>query len=175
MHVFARRGIAAARPAEVADAAGVSESTVFVYFATRDELVCAVLDEVERFYMEKNHRFLSELAIPAPASILRLGATFADSVDSHPDHARVWLDWSNSVGDTIFPRYLDYQERVIEMVTSTLRRGWAEGAVSQDVVPEDAARILYSSAQMVVQMKLTGQSQDHVNRFLISSVSRISV
>lgn len=46
IHVFARRGIGAARPTDVATDAGVSEATVYVYFPTRDDLVTAVLDVV---------------------------------------------------------------------------------------------------------------------------------
>jgi TetR/AcrR family hemagglutinin/protease transcriptional regulator len=173
MRVFAHRGIAWARPAEVAAAAGVSESTVFVYFITRDDLVAAVLDEIERFYMEKNRHFLAAAPFPAPQAILQLGAAFAESVDSHPHHARVWLDWSNSSGEAIFPRYLDYQEQVIRLVTSTLQRGRAEGSVAADVIPEDAARILYGAAQMVVQLKLTGSSAATVGRFLVSATRAV--
>lgn len=171
--VFARRGIAWARPTEVAEAAGVSESTVFVYFPTRDDLVQTVLDEVERFYMRNNERYLGDSATPVPATILGLGAAFSESVDSHPHHARIWLDWSNSVGDAIFSRYLNYQERVVQMVTSTVQRGQAEGSVADDVIPQDAARILYMSAQMVVQMKLTGKSPQDVLRFLISATRAV--
>ena len=38
MRVFARRGIAAARHAELASEAGVAVSTTFAYFPTREEL-----------------------------------------------------------------------------------------------------------------------------------------
>ncbi|HEY2487591.1 MAG TPA: helix-turn-helix domain-containing protein, partial [Candidatus Binataceae bacterium] len=46
--VFARRGIGAARHAEIAREAKVSVPAVFFYFPTRQALVSAVLDEVAR-------------------------------------------------------------------------------------------------------------------------------
>ena len=42
MRVFARRGLGAARHAEIAKEAGVSVPAVFFYFPTREELVTAV-------------------------------------------------------------------------------------------------------------------------------------
>ena len=52
MRVFARRGLGAARHAEIARAARVSVPTVFFYFPTRKALVSAVLEEVARFFTE---------------------------------------------------------------------------------------------------------------------------
>jgi len=171
--VCAQKGIGRARPIEVASAAGVSESTVYAYFQTRSEMIQAVLGEVEHFYMENNERFLAGSDIPVPELILGLGAAFSESVESHPDHARVWLDWSNSIGEMIFSRYLEYQERVVQLVTATLQRGRVDGTVANDIVAEDAARILYMSAQMVVQLKLTGRPSNDVNRFLISTTRAV--
>src|SRR5215470_18543070 len=52
MQVFARRGLGAARHAEIARATRVSVPTVFYYFPTRKALVNAVLEEVARFFTE---------------------------------------------------------------------------------------------------------------------------
>ena len=47
--VFAQRGIGRASHAEIAERAHVSVATVFNYFRTREELVDAVLSEVESY------------------------------------------------------------------------------------------------------------------------------
>jgi AcrR family transcriptional regulator len=174
MGVFARRGLGLGRPAEVAAAAGVAESTVFVYFPTRQDLVRAVVGESERLYLEMDRAILEKSGLPASEAVSKLARSFADSVDSHPHHARVFLDWSNAVGDEIFPRYLAFQEAVIQMLTATLQRGLAEGCVAEDVNPDDAARLIFSAAQMVVQMKLTGQHSARIDRFL-RSVTRAGI
>ena len=168
MGVFARRGLGSGRPAEVAAAAGVAEATVFAYFPTRQDLVHAAVGESERLYLEMDRTFLEESGLPAPEAIFNLAQSFADSVDSHPHHARVFLDWSNAVGDEIFPRYLAFQEAVIQMLAAVLQRGLAEGCVAEDVSPDDAARVIFSAALMVVQMKLTGQPGAKIDRFLRS-------
>src|SRR5215510_2353636 len=77
LRVFARRGLGEARHGEIAKEAGVSVPTVFFYFPTRNELVNAVLDEVERFYIE-----LAEQAhrrdLPAQQILLQHAVAFAE-------------------------------------------------------------------------------------------------
>jgi TetR/AcrR family hemagglutinin/protease transcriptional regulator len=165
MRAFARRGLGAARHAEIAALAGVSVSTVFVYFPTRAQLVAAVLAEVERFLLAMAERAHAS-ALPAPEVILAHARAFADSVDTHPDHARVWLDWSTAIRDEVWPRYLEFQERVVRIFETTIRRGQREGSVPHDVDPEDDARLIVGSAHMIAQMKFTGLSPTRVDRFL---------
>lgn len=168
MAVFAKRGIAAARPSEVAEEAGVSEATVFAYFATRQELVLAVIGEVERLYLEIDRHFLEDTTLPVWQAIHSLARTFADSVDRYPDHARVFLDWGNTMAPEIFASFLAFQEQVITMLTRTLRRGRRDGSVAPDIDAADAARLGFASAQMLIQMKLVGKSRRQIERFLNS-------
>src|SRR5271165_3751663 len=102
LHVFARRGLGAARHSEIAREAKVSVPTVFFYFPTRDALVKAVLDEVARFLTDMTIEIHASSA-PAPDIVLAHAKAFADSVDTHPDHARVWLDWSTAMREEIWP------------------------------------------------------------------------
>jgi TetR/AcrR family hemagglutinin/protease transcriptional regulator len=165
LRVFARRGLGGARHAEIAGEAGVSVSTVFVYFPTRAELLAAVLGEVERFLVEMAERTHAARA-PAPEVILAHARAFADSVDTHPDHARVWLDWSTAVRDEVWPRYLEFQERVVRILEGTIRRGIREGTIPADVDPEADARLIVGSAHMIAQMKFTHLAPERVERFL---------
>jgi TetR/AcrR family hemagglutinin/protease transcriptional regulator len=168
IRVFAERGIGAARPVDVANAAGVAESTIFAYFASRDALVSAVLAEVDRFCSEVNDTVLRQVHRPVPDLVVELANAFAESVDSHPHHARVWLDWSTAIRDDVWPRYLEFQERIIAGVSALIRRGQKEGSVAADVNAEDEARMLYGSAQMAAQMQFSGRSAAAVRRFLES-------
>lgn len=165
LRVFARRGLGEARHAEIAKEAGVSVATTFFYFPTRADLVHAVLDEVERFYCamaEQMHQHL----LPAPQVMLNHAKTFADSVDTQPDYARVWLDWSTAIRDEVWPRYLQFQERVVQIVENTIRRGQREGSLSPAIDPSDEAHLLFGSAHMIAQMKFTRQSPEKISRFL---------
>jgi TetR/AcrR family hemagglutinin/protease transcriptional regulator len=174
LRAFARRGLGATRHADVATTAGVSLPAVFHYFATREALVGAVLDEIERFYLTMMQDAVRATAgAPARETLLAHGRAFARSVDTHPEHARVWLDWSTAVRDQLWRRYLVLSRQVDRGVTATVRRGKGDGSVAADVVPEDAARLFVASAYAVVQMKLSELSDGKVERFLASAVRAV--
>ena len=163
--VFGRRGLAAGRHAEIARESGVAVSTVFVYFPTRADLVGAVLDEVERFYVGMVERTLA-LELPAPRVLLALATAFADSVDEHPEYARLWLEWSAAIRDEIWPRFIAFQDRLTARVARIVERGKSEGTVAAGVDAEDDVCVIVAAAPAVAQMKFSGRSPEQVTRFL---------
>jgi TetR/AcrR family hemagglutinin/protease transcriptional regulator len=165
LRVFARRGLGAARHAEIAREARVSLSTVFVYFPTRAALVRAVLDEVDRFYTEMAEQVHGR-DLPPAQRVLEHTRGFAASVDTHPDHARVWLDWSTAMRADVWPRYLEFQERMVGIIARTI------GTLS-DADAEETARLMVSCAHMVAQMKFTHRASDAVERFLRTLVRAV--
>ena len=165
LRVFASRGMLAARHAEIATAAGVSVSAVFFYFPTRAALVEAVVAEVDAFYGTLVEQSLAG-DVPAPDALLRLARAFAASVDSNPDHARLWLDWSTAFGDESWPRYRAFQERVVRLIAAAIARGQRDNTVAPDVDPEDEALLMMGAAYIVVQMKITKRPPADVERFL---------
>lgn len=163
--VFARRGLGEARHTEIAKRAGVSVPTVFFYFETRTALVDAVLGEIERFMVEMAEEIHAR---DAPAlEVLRAHVhAFTDAVDEDPDHVRVFLDWSTAIRGRYWPRYIRMQERLVEVIARTLRRGQKDGSVSTRSDAEDEARLLVSSAHMLAQMKFTGVEPAKLERFV---------
>lgn len=166
-----------ARHAEIAADAGVSVSAVFVYFPTRAALVDAVVAEVDGLYTTLVADAVAD-DLPVPDALLRLARTFAAAVDSHPDHARVWLDWSTAFGDDSWSRYRDFQERVVRLMADAIARGQRAGTVAPEVEPEGEALLLMGAAYIVVQMKITRRPAADVERFLRtlvrSTVGRIA-
>ena len=161
---FARRGIGSAAHSDVAEAAGVSVPTVFVYFPTRKALLEAVLDEVARLYRELAER-VHAVDRPAPALLLAHARAFGDSVDVQPDHARVWLEWSSTLRAEIWPRYLELEKAVLAILVRTLERGQREGSIVREIAPGDGARIAVGAGHMIAQMKLSGHDAPSVERF----------
>ena len=164
IRVFARRGLGGAHHAEIAREARVSVPTVFFYFPTREALVMAVLDEVARF--------LTEMAVTihsgsgdAAQLVLAHAQAFADSVDTHTDYARVWLDWSTAIREEIWPRYLEFQENIGVIIANTIRR-WRVGRGIVDDDAEDDARLIVGSAHMIAQLKFTRCPPDKLDHFL---------
>ena len=104
-------GIGRASHAEVARAAGVSVATVFNYFPSRENLVDQILTHVNEFLSEMVE-IVDDTAIFGARSPVRMMSTFADAANTDPDMIRVWLEWSTSIRDDTWPKYLEFQERV---------------------------------------------------------------
>lgn len=173
VRAFARRGLGAVRHADVAAEAQVSLPAVFFYFRTRQDLVGAVLKEIERYYLAMLHGAHRGDA-PARDALAAVARAFATSVDTHPDHARVWLDWSTAMREELWPHYLRFQRRVLRLLASTIRRGQEEGTVVRSVDAADAARLLYHAAYAVLQMKLDEEPAARIERFLASLVDAVA-
>jgi TetR/AcrR family transcriptional regulator, hemagglutinin/protease regulatory protein len=165
MRVFARRGLGAARHAEIARVARVSVPTVFVYFPTRKALVRAVLEEVARFFTEMAETVHSK-SEPAPDLILRHLRAFADAVDTHPDHTRVLLEWSTALRDEVWPLFLRFQEKIIALIGRTIRRWRLDTASNRDPEAEDDARMIAATGYVLVQMKVAKLPNARIERFL---------
>lgn len=169
--VFARRGIAEVTHTEVAREAAVALSTTFVYFPSSEELVAAVLDSVERLYVE-----LAETvhASDRPAGEVLLAHTraFAASVDEHADEARVWLNWSSAVGGEYWPQYRILEDRVVSLIARTIARGQREGGIADSLPPRETARLMIGAAYLIAQMKLSGRPEEEVGA-LVDSLVRV--
>jgi TetR/AcrR family hemagglutinin/protease transcriptional regulator len=171
--VFARQGIAGARHTELAREAGVAVSTTFAYFPTREDLVAAVLDSVERLFVDLARRVHASDR-PAPQILLEHTRAFADLVDEQPDATRVWLDWSSAVGGEYWPRYRAFEDRVASELARTIARGQREGSINSEVAPNEGARIMIGAAYQIAQMKLSGRPRDEVATFLDALVRIIA-
>ncbi|MCK9993911.1 MAG: hypothetical protein Dbin4_02431, partial [Alphaproteobacteria bacterium] len=149
--VFANLGIGRASHAEVARAAGVSVATVFNYFPSRENLVDQILTHVNDFLSEMVE-IVDEPQLPVPEALYRMMSTFAAAANSDPDMIRVWLEWSTSIRDETWPKYLVFQESCIDRIRQVIIRGQVSGTVSADVDAEDAARMAVGDAHMVALM-----------------------
>lgn len=171
MTVFAQRGIGEARHAEIARVAGVSVGSVFNYFPTRAALVEAVLDEVARFILDDVLVPIQREQVPAPQVLLESALAFAASIEDHPDHARVWLDWSTAVRDEVWARYLAFQDRVLNVLGTTTERGKREGSLPAELDTDNAVRLLVGSAHMIAQMQIAGSDAGRVRHFIESIIA----
>jgi len=173
VRVFATRGLGAARHADVAAEAGVSLPAVFFYFETRERLVAAVLDDVARHYLGMIAEALA-LDVPPRERLLAVARAFAESVERHPDHARVWLDWSTAVRDELWPRYLRFQTRVLQALTRTIRTGQRRREIRSDVAAGDAALVMYGAAYVVMQLQLRGATPARIARFVRNLMAAVT-
>ena len=169
IRVVARRGIGAMRPSEVAEEAGVSEATIYVYFSTREALIRAVLDEVGRYYA-----LLAETAFredgPLTEQLACMFERAAASLETQPDHARVWFNWGAAIRDDLHPSFLEAEARIIRVLADRVRRVPKSKRPAPDVHPQDLAHLILGLGERLARRKLAGASQRELRRFVRSAL-----
>ncbi|RQM73123.1 TetR/AcrR family transcriptional regulator [Aeromonas hydrophila] len=172
IEVFSRRGIGRAGHAEIAEQAKVSVATVFNYFNTREELVDEVLAEIERFV----HQMLEQAYTgqgPVSDSIRRHVKLFVDAAYDQPDHASIWLEWSSSVREEVWPRYAKLLDKALERIAPHLQRSMDAGEIQSVLSAQDLARSLTGFGYVMMQMINQPQRPDReeVTDFLFKYVT----
>lgn len=165
IRVFARRGLGGARHAEIAREAKVAVPTVFFYFPTHAVLVREVLAEVARFFLDMTVR-MHDTSRPAPEIVVEHGRVFADAMLTHPDYARVMLEWSTALREEVWPLYLQFHEENIRIIARTIQRWRRETGRDHDEDAEDSARVIAATGYVVAQMKVARMPSERIERFL---------
>lgn len=151
VEVFARRGIGRGGHTEIAEDGGVSVATVFNYFNTREALVEAVLNEVESYLLALAESIYHECEDPVEAIRNHIHA-FLANCESNPAYIKVWLEWSASVRDETWPHYLEFQNKLLDMISEQVDRGIKNGQLEPGLAPKERARWALGNAQMLVSM-----------------------
>lgn len=171
LSIFAERGIGEANHTAIAQYAGVAVPTTFHYFASKDEIVHAVLAEVSRFLLRDLLAGHDNNDVPAPQVVETILLAFCDSIDSEPDYVRVWLEWSVSVRGALWESYLVFYKGALAGIRKILKRGVQQGDIRGDLNLDDCARVIVGIAHMVAQMKFSGASRKQVERTVHSLVT----
>lgn len=174
IRAFAETGVNRATHAEVARLAEVSVPTVFVYFPTRESLVDAVLDEVERYIVDETLMPVQQLPKPVPELLVEIGLAFTEAVRTHPDHARVWLDWSTAFRRDVWPRYVGFQARVEQLIKDLMVRGKRDGSLARRLDVDDAAQLLVGTGHMLAQMTFMGRDRRQIEHFIRTLIDGFS-
>lgn len=164
--VAARKGLGRLAHTEIARKSGVAVPTVFLYFPSRRALLYAVIGEVDRFYIALG-RGCHRAGLPPQEAVRRHLLGFAHSIDSHPEYAQIWLEWATLVRNEegLWDAFLDFQERIIRMLSASIRRGQADGTVPASVSAPDAARLITASAYAITQLKFMKRNQRMIQRY----------
>ena len=172
IEVFSRRGIGRAGHAEIAEQAKVSVATVFNYFNTREELVDEVLAEIERFV----NQMLSQAYGDQGSIFDKIQRHVRLSVDAaydQPDYAGIWLEWSSSVREEVWPRYTRLLDQCLELIASELQTAMDAGEITSVLSAQDLARSLSGFGYVMMQMINQPQrpAREEVTDFLFKYVT----
>lgn len=165
--VAARKGIGRLTHAEVAREAGVAVPTVFLYFSNRRSLVSAVIEEVDQFYVNQYSHSLAKYASPQEG-LRDLLLTYSKSVETHPQYAQTWLEWSTAIRNEagIWDLFQNYQETMVARFSKAIRQGQKSGLISREVSAVDASRLIVASAYTITQLKHTARRHSSIERFI---------
>ena len=148
--VFAQRGIGRASHAEIAERAHVSVATVFNYFHTREELVDAVLAEVEtHLYTLVQQAYDSEHG--ALASVERFIERYINAAYEKGEYNLIALEWSATIREDVLPRFHQFNQRVLDLITNKLQRSANAGELKLLMAANELARLLNSLCLPVCQ------------------------
>lgn len=149
--VFARRGLGRAAHADIAEETGVSVPTVFNYFKTREDLVDAVLGHIENFFIESavecHHK---PGAKDDPLMTMQAHSfSFLQQAQTEPNIIKIWLEWSASVREDSWPRYMEFQEKILDIIEPTIQEGLDKGQMNSQLSARELGRILFGQAHPV--------------------------
>lgn len=149
--VFARRGLGRAAHADIAEETGVSVPTVFNYFKTREDLVAAVLSAIEDHFIELAVSYhQAKNAQDDPLNTMQQHSlSFLQQAQLKPDIVKIWLEWSASVREDTWPRYMEFQEKILDIIEPTLQAGLDSGQMKAQLSARDLARILFGQAHPI--------------------------
>jgi len=151
VEVFAARGIGRGGHTEIAEMGGVSVATVFNYFNTREDLVDAVLNEVEVQLLALAEEIYSQDDEPLDAIQNHIKA-FLEMCESNPAYVKVWLEWSCSIREDIWPQYITFQNKLLEMIAKQIDKAIKNGNLAPGLAAPERARWLLGNSQMLVSM-----------------------
>lgn len=168
LRTFADRGIGETSHSALAREAGVAVPTAFHYFESKEKLVEAVLAEVSRFLLDDLLAGNDKPDESAPNVIANIHMSFCDAIETHPDHIRVWLEWSVSIRHGLWESYLDFYRAALAGTRAVLERGQRERSIRTEIDIDDASRVIVALAHMTVQMKFSGATREQVDHTLRS-------
>jgi TetR/AcrR family hemagglutinin/protease transcriptional regulator len=169
IRVFAREGLNSAGHADVAAEAGVAIPTVFAYYPSKKALLGAVVQEVDRYIIERAVTAAAErhTASDKMIAILR---DFADSFDTKLDYLMIWLNWATSFQVDVWPLFVDFMDRVTDLHRDIITEAQKTGELADNVDPEMSAYLLLGAATAIIQMKVAKRDPNSIARYLETTI-----
>ncbi len=126
--VFARSGFQRARMEDVAQQAGVSKGTLYLYFRSKDDLIAAILHRLFGGEMRHLQRLLAEEG-PATARLLALTRHLADELQRLSVLLPIWFEFyalaarQKGVRQFLRAYFADYRAALAALIAQGSARG----------------------------------------------------
>ena len=164
IEVFSKRGLGRAGHAEIAELAQVSVATVFNYFSSREQLVDHVLIQIEDFFSHMVRKNFIDITgqqnNSAHQAIHDYLADFVDAAINNPQFTYIWLEWSSSIREDTWPRYLALLDSNIAIINNKIAPAIASGEINTYLTTTEFARSLCNQGYMILQLVNQPQAMD---------------
>lgn len=159
---FSRDGFHATTTADIVRESGVSQGTLYLYFATKDDIVAALADD-----RHQGEAFLNALAQSEPDPVQGLflmielyGRSLTDR--RRADMRRVGIQgWAEALrNERVRESVTGGAAKVRGAIVRLIERGQAAGEVRANVEPEAAARIMIATFQGLILQSSWGETFD---------------
>ena len=164
-HVFAEHNYHGATMAMIAQAAGVTEPTIYLHFHGKKDLFIAVIEDCCWFEIES-----VKLAMDATNSVLDAYRLIFEQLHHftskvNPDPAKI-LIINKVVNDQEIKAVVRRcNQELYTLVTEHIRREMEEGKIRNDVEPEVMARIMVSTIREMISMLIIESVDDFEKYF----------
>jgi AcrR family transcriptional regulator len=133
VRVFARSNYRAAKVAEIAAEAGISEALLYKFFTSKQAIFLEILQHMsERIvasWQEEVDREEDTLE-----ALRNMGTTYFERMKKHPEELRVQFQAISEIADKeIAERLREDHENYVHFITKVIRKGMRQGSVRKDL------------------------------------------
>ncbi len=158
---FADGGLAGARVAGIAEAAGLNKATLYHYFETKEALYQAVLERTFAQVVDAAVQVAADVEGPPDQALWRFLEAYAEILAQHPSVVRIMLRGVLDSGGTVPEDMIPRLSRVLPALAGLVARGQAEGGINSRleaplVPPSLVAPIVFVSFAAPTLASITG-------------------
>jgi AcrR family transcriptional regulator len=169
VRVFARSNYRAARVADIAAEAGVSEALLYKYFDSKQAIFLEVLQHMsERVLLSWQEEVDRE--DDAATALRNMGITYYQRMLKHPEELRVQFQAISEIAErAIAERLRRDHENYVRFITGVIRKGIRQGSLRKDIDVDMLGFLFDGGGILMNMMKLLSLER----KFTEKTVSRL--
>lgn len=174
IEVFARRGIGRGGHADIAEIAQVSVATVFNYFPSREDLVEAVLTDVEQHFS----RFLTDNInpnLPVKANLEALSLQLIDIVLDDTQWIKIWFEWSTSTREDVWPLFVATHTQHQAFFRDLFANAISSGELSNDHKPGNIAKLFHGICYSIFVQANRRPDKEYLTKLVTSFLEMLCI